>query len=335
MPLRRRFKGVNMKYVLLAAFIVASLISVYFLYPYLIGQSLPGEDDIDPEDMLRFTVTINPTDPESSQIVAVTANIQSLEDSLSVTQAIMYYKSSTMMVELAVQMQQSGTYWTASIPAFDNGVSVNYWVDAITTDGIVQSDDKFYTVYDPPPPPPPPTTPTTEVDDTVIWQLTVIDNMGEDISDTFRTATIQGTVQFEVEILNADWRVYGVNLELEGISRDASPGGIWQFEQISNTTYHLDFDTTVVTNGEYYLNFVMLLYPNEEYIAGGGTGDYELWTFSTFRLGMEDGQLKFLLLNIDDVFLIIGIVVIGSVISLFLIRNYLTKSRHKRGRKKK
>jgi hypothetical protein len=317
----------------LAAGLVIAILAIAGVSSLIAHEALPPKDtDPDPGGTISIGgISHSPLDPESSESVTVTCRVYS---DFPVTAVYLYYD--TGGIENRPITMSGTTSRTATIPAQSDGTTVTYWIVVSTSGGGTEtSAHRFYTVHDPPPPVTTPTT-TTETEtppepEQIIWQLTVLDHLGNDITDTIYTATIQGTIHFEVVLLSGASRVYSTKLEVTGISAEASPGGYWYFSQEAEDTWILDFDTTVINNGEYLFQFVLLIYA-DDYVPVAG-GDPDIWDmpFSSFYFGQSDEGGSFLtadLLGIAVVAIVIVIIVGGITITV-----YRKQTKKRRGRK--
>ena len=331
--MRRRMRDkLKFEHLIAVGLVIAilAIASVAVLIPQMAPP--PPEPDPDPGTMVSIrSIGHSPTTPTSSQSASVTCTVYS---DFPVTAVNLYYDTGGL--ENRPIAMSGTTSRTATIPAQSDGTTVTYWIVVSTSGGGTHSSDhRFYTVHDPPPPVTTPTT-TTETEtlpepEQIIWQLTVLDHLGNDITDTIYTATIQGTIHFEVVLLSGASRVYTVKLEVTGLSAEASPGGYWYFSQEAEDKWILDFDTTVVNNGEYLFQFILLIYA-DDYVPVAG-GDPDIWDmpFSSFYFGQSDEGGSFLTPDLLG-FAIVAVVII-LVVGGITITAYRKHTKKRRGRK--
>ena len=177
--------------------------------------------------------------------------------------------------------------------------------------------------------PPEPEEPDPEETGTVTYSLTVIDNVGNDISDTIKPATIRGTVTFRVNILERPSWVAAAKLEVTGLNAEASPYGCWYMTEISDTIYELAWDTTQVNDGYYNID-VVLIVVDPDYVPTGGGGDPDVYDMVMSSFTFDFGGTE-TTIEIDPV--LIGVVLVVMVIVGIGLYQFLKKKSHRRGRK--
>ena len=165
--------------------------------------------------------------------------------------------------------------------------------------------------------------------DPIAFELSVYDNNGADITDTFDDATIEGLISFGVLFTKGTDRIHHVTLNITGTSEGASPGGSFiLMNSVSNTNlWEISFDTTRLENGDYDFDFI---YTEEQpALTYGGDPEILIVPFSSFLFSMEGGSGTLSSVG-SNIILIMAIIVIVALAGTAVFVSVIPKRKKKR-----
>lgn len=272
------------------------------LAPSVLPFIAPGEPRIPIEPTVDITIYHDPGTPYFDDVVTVFAYGRSVaassydsDTSFIITQSnsasgLYFVGDDRIEHRFAMVDTGDGLHFTGSIPAYPIGTQIAYSV-SMTIDGLsATSGTVRYTVS---------AKPTENGDDNgeeegpipiqdqtppEFTKRVILDDGTEISWSAFLGYVIWGTVHFEIEFTKGGNKIWSIGLEVDDGN---GTYGKWYFslKEGESYIYELDWDTTVIPDGEYVAEAVVIYWTGDTKPAGGHDDDIYVLPWATFALG--------------------------------------------------